>query len=83
MLTRYPEPETAGDTSPKRLEKLAGLRSHTLYVVLDAGPEDNVSGKFYDECYGEVTRRERAAIDSLALDVTADLATVPAQDPEE
>ncbi len=68
MLTKYAKPKTPGDTSLEMREKLANLQSLALFVVLDAGPEDSVSGKFYDECYGEISRRERKAIDSLALD---------------
>ncbi len=65
MLTKYSKPESLGDTSPEMLANLASVEALVLYVVLDAGPDDSVSGRFYAECYGEVSRRERAAIDSL------------------
>lgn len=64
MRTEHPIPETPGDTSPRMLKKLAALHSISIYAIIDAGPEDKDSGKFYVECYWEASRRERAAIDS-------------------
>jgi hypothetical protein len=58
------KPATEGDTSPRMLKRLATLPDAEMWAVVDAGPDDSVTGKFYAECYYEALRRERAAIDT-------------------
>jgi hypothetical protein len=65
MLLKHPQPLRKPD--PEVLVKVEKLQPHYIWALVEAGPDDPDSGKFYPEAYQAAGNLERKAVALLEL----------------